>query len=285
MTGSDVLARRLRAQLLSGDPARTAEAAVGRLLAVQAQDPRGARLAVRSRTTGLTAADVDRALTVDRSLVLTTLNRGTLHLVRTEDYRELQALSTPPLFPGNARRLAQEGVPPGDADRGVAAVERALADGPQTRTALRERVAAAGVRVEGQALAHVLMLASLRGLLVRGPVLDGEHAYVDPRAWLGPALRARDRDAALGDLAARYLAGHGPADDRDLARWSGLPLRDARRGLRAVTVVQRPDGLLDLPGRDGPPPPLPPARLLGAFERCCSGGHPTRRSWARTGSW
>ena len=64
---------------------------------MQGQDPRGARLAVRARTTGLTAADVDRALT-DRSLLITWLNRGTLHLVRSEDYPWLLALTAPPHF-------------------------------------------------------------------------------------------------------------------------------------------------------------------------------------------
>ena len=32
----------------------------------------------------------------------------------------------------------------------------------------------------------------------------------------------------------RYLAGHGPANERDLARWAGIPLRDVRRGLEAI---------------------------------------------------
>jgi DNA glycosylase AlkZ-like len=48
----------------------------------QGQDPRGARLAVRARTAGLSATDVDRALTEERSLLITWLNRGTLHLAR-----------------------------------------------------------------------------------------------------------------------------------------------------------------------------------------------------------
>ena len=84
--------RRLRAQMLSGAAAHTPEAVVGRLLAVQAQDGRGFRLAVRSRSRGLTAADVDSALG-DARLVVTWLNRGTLHLVRTEDYRWLHRLT------------------------------------------------------------------------------------------------------------------------------------------------------------------------------------------------
>src|SRR5436853_6327188 len=142
-----LLARRLTAQLLAGPPARDPVAVAERLLAVQAQDPRGARLAVRARSTGLSAADVDRALTEDRSLLITWLNRGTLHLVRREDYPWLHALTTPPLRTANARRLAQEGVPPDAADRAVSVVQRSLADeGPLTPEHLAQRHAGAGVR-------------------------------------------------------------------------------------------------------------------------------------------
>jgi hypothetical protein len=46
----------------------------------------------------------------------------------------------------------------------VAAVRAALAaDGPLTRSQLRDRVAAAGVRTEGQAMVHILARASIRG--------------------------------------------------------------------------------------------------------------------------
>lgn len=80
---------------------------------------------------------------------------------------------------------------------------------------------------------HLLMLACLRGHAVRGPTVEREHAYVLVRDWLGtPAPVARER--ALAELARRYLAGHGPAGERDLAKWAGLPLRDARAGLDAI---------------------------------------------------
>jgi uncharacterized protein YcaQ len=221
---------------------------------------------VRARSDGLSAGDVDRALG-ERSLVISWLNRGTLHLVRSEDYPWLQALTTPPLRTGNARRLAQEGVDPDAAERGVAAIERALAeDGPLSRRALRERVAAAGVRTEGQALVHVLMLASLRGLVVRGPVADGQHLYVLVRDWLGEPPPV-DRERALAELARRFLAGHGPAAEGDLARWAGLPLRDVRAGLDAIASELEPagDGLVDLAGRDAVDE-LPPPRLLGPWD-------------------
>ena len=194
-------AERCAAQLLCGDPAGSAEEVAGRLLAVQAQDPRGARLAVRARSAGLSAADVDSAL-ARRSLVVSWLNRGTLHLVRAEDYWWLHPLTTPQLRAGNSRRLAQEGVPPQDAERAVAAVRAALAaDGPLTRAQLRERVAATGVRTEGQALVHVLLLASIRGLIVRGPVAGRDQAFVLASDWLGAPPPAMGREAALGELA------------------------------------------------------------------------------------
>jgi hypothetical protein len=262
-----VLRARLTAQLLTGTRARDPVAVAERLLAIQGQDPRGARLAVRARSEGLTAADVDRALTEDRSLLITWLNRGTLHLVRSEDYPWLQALTTPPLLTQSGRRLAQEGVPPNDAERAIAEVERSLAaDGPLNRDQLRGRVEAIGVRTERQALVHILFAASLRGLIVRGPMVDGKHAFVLVNDWLGKP-KPVDRDRALAELARRYLAGHGPAGDRDLARWAGLPLRDARAGLSAISseVEQSEDGLVHLRGRPEPAA-LPPPRLLGPFD-------------------
>jgi hypothetical protein len=264
------VAERLAAQLLSGPPAGSTLEVAERLLAIQAQDQRGARLAVRARTRGLTVADVDAALTKDRSVLVTWLNRGTLHLVRAEDYWWLHPLTTPPLLTGNARRLAQEGVPPVDAERGVAAIERSLtAEGPLTRAQLAARIAAAGVRTQGQAIVHLLVLASLWGIAVRGPMAGRQHAFALVRDWLGVPPAPFDRDRALAELAARYLAGHGPASDRDLAKWAGLPLGDARRGLAAIAgrLADAGDGLVTLARRAGQTAPaLPPPRLLGAFD-------------------
>jgi hypothetical protein len=238
-----------------------------RLLAVQGQDPRGARLAVRARTKDVTAADVDRALTEERSLLITWLNRGTLHLVRSEDYPWLHALTTPPLLTSNSRRLRQEGVGEDAAELGMGVIEKALVeDGPQTRPQLRERLDAAGVPTAKQALVHLLFLATLRGIAVRGPMVVKEHAYVLVRDWLGEPGPV-DREQALAELARRYLVGHGPADDRDLARWAGLPLRDARAGLAAISrqLVEREDGLVQLKKAPAPEP-LPSPRLLGPYD-------------------
>jgi Winged helix DNA-binding domain len=187
--------------------------------------------------------------------------------VRSEDYPWLHALTAPMLVAGSARRLAQEGLSPSASERGVALIEQALAaDGPLGRRELRERLITAGIPSKGQALLQLLLLASLRGLTVRGPMVDGEHAYVLVRDWLGEHAPV-DRQRALGELVSRYLAGHGPASERDLAKWAGLPIRDVREGLRGhgSALVVHSDGLVDLAGRRAETD-LPAPRLLGAFD-------------------
>lgn len=265
-----VQAKRFAAQLLTGEPASSPVAVAERLLAVQGQDARGVRLAIRARSAGLTAADVDRALTADRSLVVTWLNRGTLHLVRSADYWWLHALMHRTSLQTNARRvLARAGVSDAEAAKGVAVIESALTSGgPLTRFQLRDAIVAAGLPARENVALHLLVLASSKGIAVRGPMVGAQHAYVHVRDWLGRPPRALEPDLALAELARRYLAGHGPASDRDLAKWSGLPLGMARRGLTGVAsqLADRDDGLAELrAGRNVPASP-PAPRLLGGFD-------------------
>lgn len=261
---SEIARQRLDAQLLNGPTAETPEQVVGHLLAVQAQDPRGFRLALRARSTGLTAADVDRALDEGR-LVVGWLNRGTLHLVRAEDYWDLFALTVPQQETGAARRLGQLDLGPAQVERAAEVLIAAVADGPRTRDELRGVLEGVGLPTAGQALVHLIAATSRRGLLVRGPMRGEEQAFVAAERWLGPRPRI-DREDALRRLGERYLVGHGPADPRDLAKWAGLPLGQARRAL---------DGLD--PRADAPAMPLPPPRLLGAFD-------PLLHGWVDRGS-
>jgi hypothetical protein len=279
-----VVAERLRNQLLpvpvpvppqvgrADSDTRRADAVVevvGRILAVQAQDGRGARLAVRSRTTRGTAALVDRAL-AERRLVVSWLNRGTLHLVRAEDEPWLHLLCAPRIVTGNARRLGQEGVSARQADQGVDVIVQAVTDdGPLTRLQLRDRLDAAGIPTAGQALVHLLLAATVRGHIVRGPMVADDHAFVSVEQWLGPRP-VIERDDALARLARGYLAGHGPAGPRDLAAWAGLSLGDARRALDALAASgeteARGDDLVALEPPPRRPPALPSPRLLGPFD-------------------
>jgi hypothetical protein len=252
-----ILEARLRAQLLTDRSGRSPAAIVRHLLAVQAQDARGARLAIRARSTGLASAEVDEALN-EKQLVVSWLNRGTLHLVSAEDYWWLHPLTTPQLATGNARRLRQEGVTPAQAERAVEAVAAAVGEGPKTRTALRAFLDNAGIPTAGQAVVQVLAAATIRGTVVRGPMIGDDHAFVSVDAWLGPPPSPMNRTDALVRLASRYLAGHAPASAGDLAKWAGITLADARLGMAGADEVEGRVG-----GRvEGLPAPL----LLGPFD-------------------
>jgi hypothetical protein len=264
MTPAALRRRRAAAQLLAGGNELDAAGAVRCLLAVQAQDLRAARLALRARGAAASAIEVDAALTGDRSLLAGWLMRGTLHLVAREDYGWLHSLTARLSAATCRRRLGQLGV---RFEEVAPVILRALAEeGPLPRAALAERVSAAGVRAEGQVVPHLLALAAAEGKVVLGPLRDGVHCFALAPDWLGAPDAPVERDAALAELALRYLRGHGPATDADLAAWSGLPLRDARAGLAAIAGELVVDGaFVDLAGRPEPPR-RSGVRLLPAFD-------------------
>jgi hypothetical protein len=228
---------RLRAQRLTGERPGEVDRVVRGVLGLQAQETRAARLAVRPRSAGLDAAAVRRACDLERSVVRTWAMRGTLHMVAADDVGWLVGLLGPGFADAGRRRRLQLGLDDDLCARALPAIREVLAaDGPLPRAALVERLAGAGVAIDpaGQAPAHLVGYAAMQGLICRGPELEGdEPSYVLLDDWVGgrPALAP---DAALAELARRYLDGHGPAGPRDLAAWAGIPLGRARRGFRLV---------------------------------------------------
>jgi Winged helix DNA-binding domain len=277
LTEDRVRRLRLRAQRLAGRrPGDVAEVVRG-VGGLQAQDTPASRLAVRARSSGLDEAAVRRACDQDRSVVRTWAMRGTLHMVAAEDAGWLVALLGPGFAAGNRRRRLQLGLDDATCERALAALPAVLAGGPLSRADLVAGLAAEGVEIapKGQAPAHLVGYAAMRGLICRGPDLDGdEPSYVLLDEW-ARAGRALGPDDALAELARRYLGGHGPATPEDLAAWSGLGLGRARR---AFEVVAGELDEVELDGRPlwapagataGPPedrPGGPVVRLLGRFD-------------------
>jgi hypothetical protein len=265
---------RLRAQLLTGRRPRSVAAVVRAVGGLQAQDTPASRLALRPRSAGLDEAAVRRACNQERSVVRTWVMRGTLHLVAAEDVGWLMALLGPIFAAADRRRRLQLGLDDELCERALAALPAVLADGPLARAELVRALAAKGVRIDpdGQAPAHLVGYAALRGLVCRGPDLRGDEAsYVLLEDWVGTG-RPRDPDDALAELARRYLGGHGPAGPEDLAAGSGLPAGRARRAFELVAGELRP---VELDGRTlwaparaptARRPADPVVRLLGRFD-------------------
>ncbi|TDQ04464.1 winged helix DNA-binding protein [Labedaea rhizosphaerae] len=220
-----------------------------RVVGVQAQDTRAARLAVRARTEGLIASDVDDAVRRGE-VVRTWAMRGTLHMLAAADVRWIVGLLGPRFAAANRGRRHRLGLDDDTLARGVAQLSDVLADEvPRTRA---ELMAAISLELTGQAIPHLLGYAAQTGLLVRGPdAAKDEPTYVLASQWLPPGS-ALDESEAVARLAERYLAGYGPASVEDFAAWSGLPLGLARAGFGAVS-----ESTVDA---------KPPLRLLGHFD-------------------
>jgi hypothetical protein len=265
-------ARRAAAQLLhrpasARDPVDVARAIAG----AQAQDAYAGPLTFRARSRTLTAADVHRARAEERSLLRTWVMRGTIHLVPSEDAGWLLPLFEPTIENWSRRRLEQLGLPGGEHEKALDAIRRALeTEGPITRPEAAERVAAAGVELNSQTRFHISLLAVSSGIACLGQDRGRTSCLVLRRDWLGELPRF-DREAALAELARRYLRAFGPATDRDFAAWSGLGLGEVRAGLAGIAgeLVEVRVGelpMLALARSPRRPPPKGQVGLLGAFD-------------------
>jgi hypothetical protein len=237
LSDEELRLRRLRAQRLAGRPATSVHQVVRGVGALQAQNTGAARLAVRARSAGLTAAAVSRACDADRSVVRTWAMRGTLHMLPAEDVGWVVALLGPGSVAAGRRRRLQLGLDDDTCGRALGAIARVLAgEHPLSRAELVGRLAGEGVALDprSQAPAHLVAYAANHGLICRGPDLDGdEPSYVLLADWVGER-RELAPEAALAELARRYLGGHGPAGAGDFAAWSGLPAQRARRGFELI---------------------------------------------------
>ncbi len=267
LTAAATRKARAAAQGLGGSATTVADA-VRRVVGLQAQDVRANRLAVRARTSGLTAADVDEACR-RKDVVRTWAMRGTLHMLAAEDFGWVNGLLGPHFAARGAPRRRQLGLDDRVLERATEAFDQ-VATEPLTRAELVERLAGHGVVLDprSQAPAHLLGYAANTGQLCRGPdTARDEPTYVLVREWLGPQPPV-DADEALCRLARRYLRGHGPATPDDLAMWAGLPVTSARKAFDAIGGEVEHVEAAGVPSAApaGEDPPGAPVRLLGHFD-------------------
>jgi hypothetical protein len=241
--------------------------AARRMVCLHATDPATVFLSARARVAGMTVADLERALYVDRTLVKHLAMRRTLFVFPRETLADAQAAaSTRVAATERARliKLVETGGLRRNGARWLATVSAqivdALADGERSYAELRDALPlleGAIVHGEGKAWAgpvpigpRVLTLLSAAGAITRASN-DGRWTISRPRwtatpAWLGAAIEPRpERDAAAA-LVARWLRAFGPGTEADLRWWLGSTLAVVRRALTDVGAVA-----VDLDGRTG----------------------------------
>ncbi|MFG1603360.1 winged helix DNA-binding domain-containing protein [Actinoplanes sp. NPDC049265] len=266
----DSLALRLHSLLLRDHPGvrPTDVAGVVRWFgAMQAQDMASALWSLGARLPGWTSVAVSAALE-DRSVVRTWPMRGTVHLVPSADAQWMLALMGVRALAGVAKRREIIGLSEAAAERGVAVLGEALAGGGRmTRAECLRTLTEAGVDVSGQRGYHMLWYASQQGVTAIAPHVGKEQTFVLLSDW-APSSATPDRAEALGIIALRYFRSHGPATVADLARWTGLTVRDCRAGVAAAgDALATADGLtVDAALRDFSPPVVDDWLALPGFD-------------------
>nr|NLD41577.1 winged helix DNA-binding domain-containing protein [Actinomycetales bacterium] len=108
-------------------------------------------------------------------------------------------------------------------------------DGPTSRAHLTSAWAHLGTERAGVAY-HLIYALSVSGVLVQGPphpARAGEQLFVRYESLVG-AAPSESAEEALTAWATQYGRSHGPVTERDFARWTGLPITQCRRALRAA---------------------------------------------------
>ena len=285
-----IVARRLRAQRLTGAGLARPEDVVGLLGAVQAQDFGPAKWAVGARVKGATDESVEAAFAAGR-ILRTHLLRPTWHFVLPADIRWMLTATAPRIQAGNAGRYRSLGLDAGTLRRSEQLLAGALRGGEQlTRAEVAALLVAGGVGVDGQRLPHILMNAELRAVMCSGPRRGRQHTYMllEERA---PEALDLPREAALAELARRFFTGHGPATAKDFAVWASLTLAEAKASLDAAGPGLRREekggvtfwSAVDRPQR-APALRKPLVHLVQGYDEIIMGYSETKPLLARPGS-
>lgn len=208
---------------------------VRRMTALQSQDLSSGLLAVGVRARAGTASGVAAAL-ASGAVVRTWTMRGTLFLVAAEDARVFVRLAADRVMRSASSRHRGLGI----AEEDVAVVRkvaesRLAGDIGMTRAELFEAFEAAGQPTAAQRGIHLLSILSHRMVLVQGPLRGRQQEFRLADEWL-PRADGLSGDDAVEHLARRYLAAHGPADERDFAWWLGQPLGVVRGPFAAAAA-------------------------------------------------
>ncbi|MGT2461627.1 winged helix DNA-binding domain-containing protein [Sinomonas atrocyanea] len=214
-------------------PAADPAAAVRRMGALQSQDLQSGLLAIGLRTRNCAASEVAGAL-ASGSIVRTWTMRGTLFTVAAEDARTFVGLAHERVMRAASSRHRSLGISEEDVAAVRKVAEDRLAGGVGlTRAELFEAFEAAGQPSGAQRGIHLISILSHRMVLVQGPLRGRQQEFRLADEWL-PSAAGLAGDDALEHLAERYIASHGPVDERDFAWWIGQPVGRVRGPFRAA---------------------------------------------------
>ncbi|HAU07771.1 MAG: hypothetical protein UW46_C0004G0065 [Candidatus Yanofskybacteria bacterium GW2011_GWF1_44_227] len=227
----DIAMLRMYNQRIVGDKFNRPEEVVRHLGAIQAQDYQSALWAIGLRMKKADKADVERAL-AEGKIVRTWPMRGTLHFVATEDAHWMMDL----LVSKNIRAAALRGDKRFGLNDNVInqckrVIQKALRGGKSlSRPELYQVLERQDIDTKNSRGLHILGRLALEKVICFGPRKDKQQVFVLFDEWISESKKL-SRDESLAKLAIRYFTGHGPAQIKDLAWWSGLSIKDIGVGI------------------------------------------------------
>jgi hypothetical protein len=249
-----------RSATAAGHRAADPEAATRAVTVLHSTEPATVYLSVWARVDGVSVADVDRALYVDRTIVKQLAMRRTLFVFPRDLLPAAWGSASARVADTLAVRLAKEVENAGLAADGAAWLEDARAGvlavlaGGQALTAqeIRALVPQLEARLDlapGKKYAanvsigpRVLSQLGVEGLVVRGENA-GHWRLSKPRwttmqSWLGEVPPSAKADEGYAELVSRWLRSFGPGTEDDLVWWLGATKAAVRGALSAVGAVQ-----------------------------------------------
>ncbi len=257
LTVSAAIGQRMVNQRLWRPAAPDGESVLRALVGMQAQEFAYALWSVAQRIGGpVGSADLLTAFDAGR-LLRTHVLRTTWHFALPEDVRWLLRLTTPKLRSINGYYDRQLGLERGEIDRAQVVIAEEVAGGRhRTRKELAAALESAGIRANGQRLAHLVMHAEFDEVLISGAMNGKQQTYAAFDERVPPAgtfttsgmhEAAFDESGALAELARRFVATRGPVTVKDLAIWASLTQAQAKRGFVAIEpdcLITELDGMI-----------------------------------------
>jgi hypothetical protein len=229
MTSLTIIAHRLSNQKITSTTYHQAEDIVSWLVAMQAQEYAMAKWAIGLRSPGLKEAEIESAF--NEGLILRThLMRPTWHFVSPADIRWLVALTAPRVRQTMTFMNKQLELDSAIFNRSNRVLEKVLQGGKfLTRKEIQVALSNVKIKAEGTRLAHLMANAELDALVCSGPRQGKQFTYALLEERAKP-VKALTRDESLALFASRYFSSRWPATIHDFAYWSGLTIKDARKG-------------------------------------------------------
>lgn len=227
---SEIALLRLSSQQLVETDFCTPKELVYWMGAVQAQDYPMAKWAIGARLPGLTDQAIETAI-ANAELIRTHLLRPTWHFVAGEDIYWMLDLTAPQIKAAQSSREMQLELTDEVISKSNASIEKALSAGRHlTREELISALHQAGITTDQNRASHLFARAELEKIICSGASRGSKTTYALLSERV-PKTTELTRDEALQNLARRYFTSRSPATLQDFTWWSGLPARDASRGL------------------------------------------------------